>query len=202
MVTIDDSRNVTIQLKNWYVRYLGFYVRYLDANDNPIALSTIEDTLKSSGHFPLYDLGLNGEYDAFVDLINPEWVIYGIPVQSTTVQRTFPMPESAAAVEILCSGLGGGSNPYPATLDPGKITTIVIDIALPSIFLALAAAAGITRFTAALQTTSVLIQQLQILVQLFQATFLDLTYDNPTALIRVGVTIGQQLLRAAGGTAG
>jgi hypothetical protein len=199
VVSIDEDRNVTVQLKNWYVRYLGFYVRYLDANGNPIALSTIEDTLKNSGDFPLYDLGLNGEYDAFVDLINPEWVIYGIPVQSTTVKRTFPLPEQATSVEILSSGFGSGSNPYPDTLDPGKITTIVIDIALPSLFLALAAAAGITRFTAALQTTSIIIQQLQILVQLFQATFEALTYDNPTALIRVGVSIGQQLLRELAG---
>ncbi|MCP4379758.1 MAG: hypothetical protein GY794_26775, partial [bacterium] len=124
IVGVDNDRNVTIQVKNWYVRYLGLYVRYLDGNDQPIAVSSIADTLKNSGNFPLWDLGFNGEFDAFLGIINPEWVVYGIPVQSTTIKRTFPMPEAAVSVQILSGGFGSGHNPFPDTLTPGKTLSI------------------------------------------------------------------------------
>jgi hypothetical protein len=194
VTNVDDQRNVTVMIKNWFVRYLGFYARYLDADDNPISLSEIEDELKSSGYFPLYGLGANGQYDAFIDLLNPEFVLFGMPVGSVTVNRTIPLPEAAAAVEILCSGWGTGSNPYPDTIDAGKITTIVVDMSLPALFLALAAAAGFSRFQMQLQATSIILQQLPTLFRLFQGAFLALEYDSPTALIRVGVTIGTMLL--------
>ncbi len=197
IVSVDDSRTITIQVKNWYVRYLGLYVRYLDGNNQPIAVSSIADTLQASGNFPLWDLGLNGEFDVFLSLINPEFLVYGIPVQSTTIKRTFPMPETAVSVQILSGGLGGGNNPFPDTLIPGKVMTLVVDIALPTLFLALAAGAGLTRYTQQLQITSLLISTLQILVNLFQGTFLAATYDSPTALIRQGVVIGQLILTAA-----
>ena len=199
VTNVDDQRNVTVEIKNWFVRYLGFYVRYLDADDNPIALSEIGSTLESSGHFPLYGLGVNGEYDAFVDLLNPEFVLFGMPVGSVTVNRTIPLPEQATAVEILCSGWGTGSNPYPDTIDVGKITTIVVDISLPAIFLTLAAAAGFSRFQMQLQATSIILQQIPLLFRLFQGAFLALEYNSPTALVRVGVTIGTMLLTSTAG---
>ncbi|MCP4376706.1 MAG: hypothetical protein GY794_11095, partial [bacterium] len=102
-------------------------------------------------------------------------------------------------VQILSGGFGSGHNPFPDTLTPGKTLSIVVDIALPSLFLALAAGAGLTRYTQQLQITSILISTLQILVQLFQADFLVITYDSPTALIRQGVAIGQKLLSAGAG---
>ena len=196
VTNVDDLRNVTIMIKNWFVRYLGFYVRYLDADDNPIALSEIEDTLKSSGNFPYYGLGVNTQYDALVDLLNPEFVLFGMPVGSVKVNRTIPLPDAATAVEILCSGWGTGSNPYPDTIDAGKITTIVVDIALPSLFLSLAAASGFSRFSMQLQVGSFILQQLPILFRLFQGAFTALEFNSPTILVRAGVTIGTQLLTA------
>jgi len=199
VVFVDDQRNVTVQIKNWYVRYLGLYVRYLDGSGQPIPVDSIADTLKNSGNFPLWDLGLNGKYDAFIDVINPEWVIYGIPVQTTTIKRTFPIPEEAVSVQILAGGLGSGDNPYPDTLEVAKILTIVIDIALPALFLALMAGAGLTRYTQTLQITQNLISALQTFLLLFQGVFLAVTYDSPTALIRQGVAIGQKLLSPLAG---
>ncbi len=198
VVSVDSNRNVTIQVKNWYVRYLGLYVRYLDGNGQPIPLSNIESEINTNGYFPLWPFG-NGDYDAFIGVINPEWVVYGIPVQTTTIKRTFPIPEEAVSVLFLAGGLGLGDNPYPSTITPGQTMTFIIDFACPGLYLALGAFAAQGTMTMNLQNASTIVWVLQTLVQLFQAVFLQVEYDSSTALIRLGVAVGQKLLLPSAG---
>ncbi len=120
---VDSNRNVTFEAKNWYVRYLSLYIRYLDANDQPIKVSDLPTDIFDS--FPLYDCcsEQNGEYDIFLDLVAPEWVILGIPTKTTTLKKTFPIPDQATSALVLAGGIGRGSNPYPATITPAAVMT-------------------------------------------------------------------------------
>ena len=97
------------------------------------------------------------------------------------------------------AGSAGARTPYPATLDAGKITTVVFDISLPSIFLALAAAAGLTslaRRAAGHQHRSS--SSCRCCSSSSRTTFAATSpTTTPTAFaIRAGVTIGTKLLTA------
>ena len=82
------TRTITFSAKNWFVRYLSLYVRYLDGNDQPIPLANIASEIQSG--FPLWDLNFNGTYDAFLDMVNPEFVFLGIPCQNRRHQEDHP----------------------------------------------------------------------------------------------------------------
>src|SRR5438552_6293883 len=189
---VDQNLNVSITVDNWGVRYLGLYIRYLDANGQPIALSTVEDAVKSQ--FPLWDLGLNGNFDALLDIVNPEFVVLGIPVSTTTVTRNFPLPQAATSAMILAGGLGRGDDLYPATLGPGKTLTIVVNLAVPLFFLALSAAAGYAGFVEQIQSAVIIKTVVQLLVTLFVDTFELVDYDDPASWPGVALAIGQALL--------
>jgi hypothetical protein len=195
VLSVDANRNITVQIKNWYVRYLAFYIRYLDGNGQPIALTgSFADTLQNSGMFPYWNQGYNGTYDAYIDIISPEWEILGMPVSTTTIEYTFPMPEEAVSAQILCGGLGSGSNPFPATLGVGVAMTVVFDLAVPAMFLVLAAAPGFVGLTQQLQDAATLTWVLELVSEFFIDLFTDTTYDDPGGFAQLAVPIGEKLL--------
>jgi hypothetical protein len=195
---VDSNLNVTIKVTNWFVRYLSVYIRYLDANGQPIPVSTVAaDIPDIQDKFPLWDLatgrGLNGEFDILLETHSPELVVLGIPVKSITVTATFPMPKSASSALILAGGLGTGDNPYPATLGPGRVLTIVVNLAVPCFFLALAVASAYTLFL-----TTVAATNLKFIVQELVILFTDLLiqYDDGASVswASLGVQLGQAML--------
>jgi len=192
---VDSSLNVTITAQNWAVRYLSLYIRYLNASDQPIALSSLASAIQDQ--FPLWDLQLNGEFDALLHLINPQFTVLGIPVQTTTVTTTFPLPPGASKALLLAGGLGRGDNPYPATIGPGKTLTVVVNLAVPTFFLALAAAAALGTFVLQIQDAGVIKTVVQLLVTLFEDIILKVQVDDPLSWQSVAVTLGQALLGSA-----
>lgn len=197
-VGADASGNITItfRTKNWYLRHLGLYVRYLDANDQPITLESLGGAFVAAA-FPLsaqlQSLGLNGTYDGFLNLLGPEWVVLGIPVQTTTLDQTVPLPPVATSALILAGGLGGGDDPYPQTLTPGFVMTVIFELALPALFLALAAAAGYATLTKEVVTAN-LLTILQICVPLLVDLVAGITFDNPSVFKNLVVPLARVIL--------
>jgi len=135
------GRTVSFTVKNWFVRYLGLYIRYLDGNGQPIKLAdlTIEIRQQFKGE-------LSGPYDGFLSLVNQEFVVLGIPLKQDEQRFTVKVPQAAASFQILAGGLGTGSNHYPKTIGPGAVMTVVLDLAIPGVFLAMAASSGYKAF--------------------------------------------------------
>lgn len=199
-VGVDEhgNRTVTFSAKNWFVRYLSLFVRYLDGNGNPIPLNTVASQVRSG--FPLWDFaGSNGTYDAFLDMVEPEWVFLGIPLKAADIKKTIPVPPQATSMLILGGGLGAGHNPYPVTLTPGKTMTGIFNLAVPSILLAFSAAAGYASLTKSLEESETLREVLEIAISLFGPIYEAITYDKPEALKEIGVDIAEKLLSAAAG---
>jgi hypothetical protein len=195
VVGVDADLNVTIRVKNWFLRYLGVYIRYLDANGQPIPLSALAGTIQDK--FPLWIHGQNGEFDAWLATVNPEFAVMGIPVETTTMTMTFPMPPAASSALILAGGFGRGDNFYPATVGPGKTVTVVVNLAVPALFLALAAAAGYATFVEGLQAATALNMIAQVIVLFFEELAIAIDYDAPVNWQAIAVQLAQRLLLAS-----
>ena len=198
-LAVDSSGKVklTFTAKNWFVRYLSLYVRYLDGNDQPIPLANLESQI--SNDFPHWDLATNGTYDAFLDIVSPEWVFLGMPIHTETIKKTIPVPPEAASVLILAGGMGIGSNPYPGSLSPGVEMTVVWNLAVPSLLLSLAAAAGYAGLTKQLQDSATLRKVIPILVVLVADVYFALAYDDPSVFLNLARALGGKLLSSAAG---
>lgn len=153
-----SARTVSFTVENWYLRYLGLYVRFLDAVGNPIALSSLPQATQLQ-----FVPSLSGTFDAFLSLVNQELVILGIPIRQNKQSYSIAVPDNAASIQILAGGLGSGSNSYPHTVTPGAVMTVVLDLAVPGMFLSMAAVGGYGSLTTELSTqTKLLIDSAQI----------------------------------------
>ncbi|HUR90553.1 MAG TPA: hypothetical protein VMZ74_15825 [Ramlibacter sp.] len=155
-----SGRTVNFQVSNWYLRYLGIYARFLDAGGNPIPLADIGGTLPANT-----GLQPSNTYDAYIDLVNQELVILGIPVKMTKSTYSVTVPDSASAVMLLAGGLGSGTKKYPDTVKPGIVSTAVLDLAIPGVFLAMAAATGFGKYVKSFPAEA-LLGVAQVMIQL------------------------------------
>ncbi|MCP4598961.1 MAG: hypothetical protein GY847_00195, partial [Proteobacteria bacterium] len=185
---------IGIETKNWFVRYLGLYVRFLDQGQDPILVKDLTFTSSTGPPFPLSGIGLNGDYDMLVDLLEPEFCILGMPVSSSSVEFTIPLPEEATSVMVLAGGLGRGTVRYPATVDPGVIMTVIFNLSIPALFLALAAAPGLIGLKAAIEKADTALWVLEMCADFFMSAFKALTYDEPEAFAGMGPGIAEKLL--------
>lgn len=195
---------VSIKVSNIYVRYLGIYVRYLDGDGNPIAVSDLSLTSEQRDtYFPL--LTCCSEWsttnDQFINLVGPEFEILGIPTTTTTATFDVPIPTNAESVLILGSGMGNTSKAqnetfYPTTI-PGASMTGIFNLSLPTMFLLLNAAGGLTSLNSSLKETTNVIKILPVVLQLFAATFDEIGFDDPSQFKSLALQIGQTLLTDA-----
>jgi hypothetical protein len=198
------TAEVTVTVSNWYVRYLGLYVLYLDANGKPIPVSSLSDTLLDTlaTTFPLRGPGgVSNLWDTsdalFLDLLGPEKEILGIPTSETVKILKLPMPDAATSLLVLASGMGSTSasaNPYNGTTIPGATMTGVFELSLPTFFLALNAAAGLAGLQEGLEETSNVLAIVPLVLQLFADTFEAIGFDDPDAFESLGVSIGETLV--------
>lgn len=136
-----SGRSVSFTVSNWFVRYLGLYIRYLDGNGKPIAFADLPISIKQQ-----FKGELSGDHDCFLSLVNQEFVVLGIPIKQDQQRFSVEVPDMAASFQILAGGLGTGTNRYPKTIGPGAVMTVVLDLAIPGVFLAMAASSGYKAF--------------------------------------------------------
>ena len=180
-----DARNVSFTIENWYLRYLGLYVRFLDGAGNPIARSSLPSDTQAQ-----FISELSGTHDCFMSIVNQELVIFGIPINQDKQNFTLSVPSSAASVQILCGGLGHGTNNYPQTVAPGAVMTVALDLAIPGLFLTMAAVNGYASLSKSLANqTQLLVDAAKILVLSISDTVINSTYSNPEVFQNLAIPL-------------
>jgi hypothetical protein len=187
------GRTVSFTIDNWYLRYLGLYVRFLDAAGNPIPRSSLPAATLAPFHSEL-----SGTYDNFLDLVNQELVILGIPVKTAVTNYSVGLPANAASMQILAGGIGSGSNSYPETVKPGAVMTVTLDLAIPGLFLATAAVSGYSRLSEELSYgTRLLVDSAKVLALAITDGALAGTYNDPKVFLNLVVPMASALKDAA-----
>lgn len=136
---------VTLQVTNCYLRYLGIFIRYIDASGAPIpnsALASFFQEYDSTFYkgWPSGDAAI-----AALGTVAPEYALFGIPIMDKKVSFDVPMPRSAASFEIIANTIGHGHQEY-SNLGLGVALTAAFNLATPSVFLLAGAGAAYARF--------------------------------------------------------
>ena len=191
--TTDPSTcQATVEVHNWYIRYLGLYVRYLDANGKALPRP---DSV--TGMLEPWQIKSSTSYDTLWGIIEPEMAVLGIPVKDFDHRFSFPVPEAASSVMIIAGGLGTGDTDYPDTLSLGAITTVVINLAVPTLFLLSAAASAYGSFVESFQGDA---QAFALIAFTFAAGMDDVIYgksNDPRVFMNLAAAVGGYLLKSA-----
>ena len=194
------TATVSLSVTNWFCRYLGIYVRFLDGNGNTIPVAQISGdgqvAIENASTLASCCNSWDTDDDFIMELLDEEFEIFGIPTSRSDVTVQVPVPQEATSFLLLASGMGntGTSNPYYGTITPGTIMTGIFDLALPTFFLALNAASGLAPMSQALRQSETLITILPLVLELFADTFEAIGFQDPAAFEGLGIGIAETLL--------
>jgi hypothetical protein len=136
--SLNDSSEITLSFKNWYVRYLALYMQFYDSDKHVVPISSLPPGIVPEGAFST----ANNEF--LVGSLTPEFTIYGIPCQVSSNSFTFTFPSSvASSAKILASGLGTGSHTFQDTETIGIVMTSLFNLVIPASLIALGIAQDI-----------------------------------------------------------
>jgi len=186
---------IEIQAHNWYVRYLGLYIRYLTSENTPISVADLPSAVTDS--FPSRWKPFNGTYDNMALMMGAELEMLGIPLKSVNQTFNIIMPSIASKVQVLAGGIGMGSNKYADTLQPGVAMTAMINICTPAIFLSFAAATGYNQFVEGVSGSETRLIAQILLESVFDA-IATVDYDSPNTFISMAQSAGTYLLSKGG----
>lgn len=141
-----STQQFTITFSDNYLRYLGYYVRFFDAEGNTIDLTNWTPVGDDSVTSLTYDLrkamGPLIEYDdiQFIGYTSGATTVLGIPTFDGQLSVTFVMPPGAVSAEVFGSGLGlAGSDTWWKTPMFGGALTVLLNLVVPAVMLAGAA---------------------------------------------------------------
>ncbi|MFB6455283.1 hypothetical protein ACE38W_08445 [Chitinophaga sp. Hz27] len=138
-ITVTDStkRQVELTLKNYYIRCLGAYIQFVDADGNDMQTPVWFPDDDGYADTVVDGLGLNYDNLRFLGWVSAVETVYGVPVTGLpgelTIKITFP--EGAVSARIYGCGLGVGSNLFPKSAIIGGVTTCLLNFVVPSFFL-------------------------------------------------------------------
>jgi hypothetical protein len=138
---VEDSnqKKVKLTFENTFIRYLGAYIRFFDANDKEIKVPEwkAEDADIVTR---LINEVINPQYDTlrFIGQVGPVNSFFAIPIMGDPgrLEVTIKMPDNAVRAEVFGSGMGHGDNQWPKTPLVGGIYTGVFNLGVPSFMLA------------------------------------------------------------------
>jgi len=134
--TSGNTVTVTLNCTNWYLRWLGVYVQFYDANGVVVPTSKVPGI---SAH-----TDFDTPTSSYIGYVTPEFTIFGIPVMQSKDAITFTFPTSVAtSASILASGLGLGSHTFQDTELVGIIMTSVFNLGLPALLIAFGIGASV-----------------------------------------------------------
>lgn len=145
-ISVLDSgaRRVQLTMSNTYMRFLGAYVRFYDADGNPVQAPNWKIDNPGALYNAVCD-ALDAQYPdlrylGFLTSVNS---YLGVPITSDpgTLQVSFTFPENAVSASIYGSGLGTGSNLWPKTPLVGGVMTGVMNFGVPALMMGFGAAA-------------------------------------------------------------
>jgi len=123
-----DGTNLSLDVTNSIQRTVGAYVEFLD----PAGNSIVPPNWKSN-FGP--DLGnLESSTVKYLQPIQPQTVVMGMPLWNSTATLSFPWPEAASSARLTFGSMGGSnwSAPYSVA---GAVMTGVFNFGFPSLFL-------------------------------------------------------------------
>lgn len=138
------ANQVKISMTNTYVRWLGVYLEFIDANGKSMNLPNWQiddnDDVPAIANF----LGINYDNVRFAGYITPIDTILGIPdiFNPGTVDITFTFPAGTVSVNIYGCGIGISALPYPLTPILGGVYTGIANFGIPGLFLGLLVSAA------------------------------------------------------------
>ena len=148
IISIKDASRMQLQvtLNNTFIRYLGAYVRFFDAEGKAISVphwSPDEAPLTTTIIKEV--MGPDVQYDdmRFLGYVGPVNNILAIPIVSDpgVLQVTITFPANAVSASIYGSGLGTGSDAWPKSPIVGGVLTGLLNLGVPAFMLAFAVAA-------------------------------------------------------------
>jgi len=143
-VTGAGQPQVSVELKNWYVRFLGVYLQFLGPDGKTVLqLADIPEYVAGT---IVADHDKTGDTatEMFISVLGPIFTILGIPTWPGYITPSFNVPASARTVRILASGIGSGSSNYPDTLLPGEFMTAIVSYGTTAVLCAIGAAAALS----------------------------------------------------------
>jgi hypothetical protein len=138
--TASDGRiKITLNnISNWFLRWLGVWVQFIDPNGNVIEVSTLPADTCPGAPGP-YPRGVDWPNAIFVGVVPPAFTLLGIPVQPGVFSPVVNVPRSASSVRILYGGLGlSGSQQQdlPDIYGPGILMTGAFNYGVVGFFMA------------------------------------------------------------------
>lgn len=122
------NRTVELQFRNDYLRYLSTYVQFAnEAGDLPVQNPTSDDTARAK----------------FLAWINSNFTVLGIPRLGDDVPLSsvrFDVPADASIAKVYFGSLGVGGEAFCPEAVDGSILTLIFDIGIPTMMLALGVA--------------------------------------------------------------
>ena len=119
------KRQVEITMNNYYIRWLGAYIQFIDADGNPMKTPTWQPDDGGIVSEIMQALDLNYDNMRFIGWMSPINTAFAIPISADpgqlVVKVTFP--ENAVSANIYGCGIGTGSNQYPKTPVVGGVFT-------------------------------------------------------------------------------
>ncbi|BDV40332.1 hypothetical protein [Methylocystis bryophila] len=144
IAVVDSSkRQISIKMENSYIRYLTAYIRFYDANANPISVPS----WKPDDAGILYDAitelpNIQSDEVRYIGFLSPMNNVLAVPIGPPgTASALVTFPENAVSASVYGSGLGTGHNPWPSTPALGGTLTGVFNLGVPAFMLGFGAAA-------------------------------------------------------------
>ncbi|WP_448724163.1 hypothetical protein [Pseudomonas farris] len=186
-----DGNNMSVTVENQWLRHLGAYIEFLDAGGAPVAPP---DPWPAASIPSLFNGTATTKY---LDRVGPIDEIAGIPIDVTDMTLTFPVPDTASAVNVHLAGLGvfgpGHTDRHICML--GIFMTATFEYAIPVVALVAGAALMKTEFvTDLLKDNKVYVGILSVLATI-DAAILDyaLTGGVKEVLLKLANIIGPLL---------
>lgn len=147
--TSGGTTQVSGSLTNYYVRFLGLYVQFLDDKvpPNPIPLANIPEYVADTivpGHAGIK--GMDTVDTMFLTMVPPMFTILGIPYLPGFVDPSLNVPASAHTVRFLSAGLSYDSSPPPTNgiCTPGIVMTALVNYGVTALLAGAGGAAGLS----------------------------------------------------------
>lgn len=142
-ITDSTANQIQITVTNSYVRWLGIYLQFLDANGNAMSLP---NWYPDDGGIVQYVVDAIGcEYDnfRFIGWVQPIDTVMAIPISADPgiLQVKVTFPDGAVSANIYGCGIGTGSLQYPLAVLVGGVQTGLANLGIPTIFLGVGVAA-------------------------------------------------------------
>jgi hypothetical protein len=136
------KKQVSLSLANEYLRYLGAYIRFLDAAGNAIKVTDWKPDDAGFVHDGVVAAGLQYDDIRFLGMLSPKNNVFAIPIPPDgTLDVKVTFPPHAVSASVYGSGIGTGADLWPKTPVLGGALTGVFNLGVPAFMLGFGVAA-------------------------------------------------------------